>query len=40
MEKTRKDLSAEGLIKAIHSKFKKIKDPHNRNGKISMNLSK
>jgi len=36
MKKTRKDLSAEGLVKAIRSKFKKIKDPLNRNGKISM----
>jgi len=36
MKKTRKHLSAEGLIKAIHNKFKKIEDPLNRNGKISI----
>lgn len=36
MKKLRKDLSAEGLIKAIHNKFKKIKDPQNRNGNISI----
>jgi hypothetical protein len=36
MKKTRKDLSAEGLIKAVYEKFKKIKDPQNRNGKISI----
>ena len=36
MKKTRKYLSAEGLIKSIQSSFKKIKDPQNRNGKISI----
>jgi hypothetical protein len=36
MKKIRKDLSAQGLIKAIYNKFKKIKDPQNRNGKISI----
>ena len=36
MKKTRKELSAEGLIKAIYHKFQKIKDPKNRNGKISI----
>jgi len=36
MEKTRKNLSAEGLIKTIYNQFKKIKDPKNINGKISL----
>jgi len=33
---TRKHLSAEGLLKAVYNKFKKIKDPLNRKGKISI----
>lgn len=36
MEKIRKYLSAEGLIKTIYDCFSKIKDPSNRNGKISL----
>ena len=36
MKIIRKHLSAEGLIKIIYNKFKKIKDPQNRNGKISI----
>ncbi len=36
MKNLRKHLSAEGLIKTIYSKFKKIKDPLNRNGNISL----
>jgi len=33
---SRKHLSAEGLIKTVYNSFKKIKDPKNRNGKISI----
>ncbi len=36
MKKIRKYLSAQGLIKALYNKFKKIKDPQNRTGKISI----
>ena len=36
MKKIRKYLSAQGLIKAVYNNFKKIKDPQNRNGKISI----
>ncbi|NGX34339.1 MAG: hypothetical protein K1060chlam1_00691 [Candidatus Anoxychlamydiales bacterium] len=36
MKTLRKYLSAEGLIKSIYSKFKKIQDPKNRTGKISL----
>jgi len=35
MKTLRKYLSAEGLIKSIYSKLKKIQDPQNRKGKIS-----
>jgi len=36
MKKIRKYLSAQGLIKAVYNSFKKIKDPQNRKGKISI----
>ena len=36
MKNFRKHLSANGLIKTINNCFKKVKDPSNRNGKISI----
>jgi hypothetical protein len=36
MQPSRKHLSAKGLIQSVFNKLKKIKDPSNRNGKISI----